>query len=264
MKLKLIALGASAGCLLMAGSAMAGPCSSQIEALNKQLQSSDAGMGPTANSGVGADTMNQSAANPVSPSGEAQAPTTPATGTMNGQPEQGDLGAGCAEPEHRPGHHGRPVEQCHRRDNQRRKSKRLGGAGAGPEIRPGGQPSRLHGAGHQGAGRAGSAPVAGSNRRGWSPGVAAPGDAAFICAFGSSGRPRPLQIGLREFNLCFLAGLHQGLRLAALRLVLPSETQPQFSKVLAASLLSVRRREARFNSYSYTLVCRRGRVYNAS
>jgi hypothetical protein len=83
MKLKLIALGASAGCLLMAGSALAGPCSTQIEALNKQLQSSDAGMGPTANSGVGADTMNQSAANPVSPSGEAQAPTTPATGTMN-------------------------------------------------------------------------------------------------------------------------------------------------------------------------------------
>jgi hypothetical protein len=82
MKRTLIALGAGAGCLLMAGSALAGPCTTQIDALNKQLQSSDAGMGPTANSGVGADSMNQSAANPASPSGEPST-THPPTGTMN-------------------------------------------------------------------------------------------------------------------------------------------------------------------------------------
>jgi hypothetical protein len=39
-------------------------------------------MGPTENSGVSTGTMNQSAANPVSPSGQPEA-TTPATGTMN-------------------------------------------------------------------------------------------------------------------------------------------------------------------------------------
>jgi hypothetical protein len=83
MKITLIALGAGAGCLLMAGSALAGPCTSQIDAVSKQLAASDAGMGPTGNSGVGAGTMNQSAANPVSPSGQPQVPTTPATGTMN-------------------------------------------------------------------------------------------------------------------------------------------------------------------------------------
>jgi hypothetical protein len=78
MKLTLIALGASAGCLLLAGSAMAGPCSPQIDVLLKQMTATDAGMGPT-----GAGTMDQSAANPVSPSGEPQVPTTPATGAMN-------------------------------------------------------------------------------------------------------------------------------------------------------------------------------------
>jgi hypothetical protein len=83
MKKTMIALGAGAGLMLTAASAMAGPCTANIEALNKQLQASDAGMGPTANSGVGVGTMNQSAANPVSPSGQPQAPTTPATGTMN-------------------------------------------------------------------------------------------------------------------------------------------------------------------------------------
>jgi hypothetical protein len=78
MKITLIALGAGAGCLLMASAATAGPCSANIEALSKQLQATDAGMGPTANAGGTGGT-----ANPVSPSGEPQAPTTPATGTMN-------------------------------------------------------------------------------------------------------------------------------------------------------------------------------------
>jgi hypothetical protein len=77
MKITLIALGGGAGCLLMAGSALAGPCSANIEALSKQLQATDAGMGPTAGIGTG------NIANPVSPSGQPQVPTTPATGTMN-------------------------------------------------------------------------------------------------------------------------------------------------------------------------------------
>ncbi len=79
MKITLIALGAGAGCLLMASSAIAGNCTTQIDALSKQLASTDAGMGPTGNSGAG--TMQQSTANPASPSGQPQ--TTPATGTMN-------------------------------------------------------------------------------------------------------------------------------------------------------------------------------------
>jgi hypothetical protein len=84
MKITLIALGASAGCLLLAGSAMAGPCTAQIDALTKQMASTDAGMGPTGGaSSVGTGTMEQSSANPVSPSAAAQVPTTPATGTMN-------------------------------------------------------------------------------------------------------------------------------------------------------------------------------------
>lgn len=84
MRRTLIALGASAGCLFFAGSAMAGPCTTQIEALTRLLAATDAGMGPTGGtSGVGAGTMEQSAANPVSPSGSTETPTTPATGTMN-------------------------------------------------------------------------------------------------------------------------------------------------------------------------------------
>jgi hypothetical protein len=80
MKLTLIALGASAGCMLLAGSALAGPCAAQIDTLSKQLAATDAGMGPTGGAG---DTMDQTAANPVSPSGSVQTPTTPATGAMN-------------------------------------------------------------------------------------------------------------------------------------------------------------------------------------
>jgi hypothetical protein len=84
MKLTLIALGAGAGCLLLANAAMAGPCTAQIDALQKELQATDAGMGPTGTgTGVGPDTMTQSGANAVSPSGTPQVPTTPATGTMN-------------------------------------------------------------------------------------------------------------------------------------------------------------------------------------
>jgi len=83
MKLTLIALGAGAGCLLMAGSAMAGPCTAQIEQM-RQLQSTDAGMGPTGGASPnGANTMDQTASNSASPSGSSQTPTHPPTGTMN-------------------------------------------------------------------------------------------------------------------------------------------------------------------------------------
>jgi len=78
MKLTLIALGAGAGCLLFAGAAMAGPCSGEIAALSQKLQNTDAGMGAT-----GSTAMDQTTGNPASPSGAAQVPTTPATGTMN-------------------------------------------------------------------------------------------------------------------------------------------------------------------------------------
>ena len=78
MKLTLIALGAGAGCLLLASSAIAGPCSDEIATLSQKLNHTDAGMGQT-----GTNAMNQTTGNPVSPSGAAQVPTTPATGAMN-------------------------------------------------------------------------------------------------------------------------------------------------------------------------------------
>ena len=53
MKVTLIALGA--GCLLMAGSAMAGPCTGQIDVLSKQVAATDAAVGP-------ANTVDQTAA----------------------------------------------------------------------------------------------------------------------------------------------------------------------------------------------------------
>src|SRR5688572_21017921 len=78
MKITMIALGAGAGCLMLAGSAMAGPCSDEIATLSQHLSGTDAGMGATGNTA-----MQQSTGNPVSPSGAAQVPTTPATGAMN-------------------------------------------------------------------------------------------------------------------------------------------------------------------------------------
>jgi hypothetical protein len=78
MKMTMIALGAGAGCLLFAGSAIAGPCSDQIAMLSPTVSHTDAGMGAT-----GENAMQQSAGNPVSPSGAPQVPTTPATGAMN-------------------------------------------------------------------------------------------------------------------------------------------------------------------------------------
>jgi hypothetical protein len=90
MKITLIALGASAGCLFLAGSAMAGPCTARIDALTEQLAMSDAGMGPTgANAGAAADatagvtTGSASTGVGASASGTPQVETTPATSAMN-------------------------------------------------------------------------------------------------------------------------------------------------------------------------------------
>jgi hypothetical protein len=43
----LLVLGTAAGLVLAAGAASAGPCTTEIDTLQKQLSSSDAGMGPT-------------------------------------------------------------------------------------------------------------------------------------------------------------------------------------------------------------------------
>jgi len=80
MRLTLIALGAAAGCVVLASSAIAGPCTAQIDTITQKLAATDAGMGPT---GAGAATGGEVTANAVSPSGAPQVPTTPATGTMN-------------------------------------------------------------------------------------------------------------------------------------------------------------------------------------
>jgi hypothetical protein len=83
MKITMIALGAGAGCLLLAGSAMAGPCSAQIDVVAKQLNATDAGMGPTGGATASGDTMAQAGGGTTaSPSGDGQT-THPPTGTMN-------------------------------------------------------------------------------------------------------------------------------------------------------------------------------------
>ena len=78
MRLTLIALGVTAGCVLLAAPAIAGPCTAQIDTITQQLAATDAGMGPT-----GTNAMDQTTANAASPNSKPQVPTTPATGTMN-------------------------------------------------------------------------------------------------------------------------------------------------------------------------------------
>jgi hypothetical protein len=54
----LLVMGTAAGVMLAAASASAGPCATEIDALQKQLSSTDAGMGPTG-SGTVAETGQQ-------------------------------------------------------------------------------------------------------------------------------------------------------------------------------------------------------------
>ena len=72
MRITLIALAAGAGCLLLAGSAMAGPCTGQIDVLSKQLaaipplppdaQGQNAGQGTAADQAGNNTTTGNSAA----------------------------------------------------------------------------------------------------------------------------------------------------------------------------------------------------------
>ena len=72
MRITLIALSAGAGYLLLAGSAMAGPCTGQIDVLSKQLaaipplppdvQGQNAGQGTAADQASGTATGNNAAA----------------------------------------------------------------------------------------------------------------------------------------------------------------------------------------------------------
>ncbi|NJM90918.1 MAG: hypothetical protein HC863_01135 [Myxococcales bacterium] len=63
----LLVAGTALGLVLAAGAASAGPCSTEIDTLQKQLSSTDAGMGPTGTGEVAetgnlhppTDTMNQ-------------------------------------------------------------------------------------------------------------------------------------------------------------------------------------------------------------
>jgi hypothetical protein len=65
----LLVAGTAFGLVLAAGAASAGPCSTEIDALQKQLSSTDAGMGPTGTGDVAetgnlhppTDTMNEAA-----------------------------------------------------------------------------------------------------------------------------------------------------------------------------------------------------------
>lgn len=74
----LLAIGTAAGMVLAAASASAGPCTTEIEALQKQLSSMDAGMGPTGSGTVAetgqlhppTDAMNETAEGKATSSGD--------------------------------------------------------------------------------------------------------------------------------------------------------------------------------------------------
>lgn len=75
MRKSVLLLSAGAALLLGMGAAQAGTCTTEIEALQKQLSSTDAGMGPT-----GTGTMV-----PSSQSGEMTEPSTDSSSTGGGQ-----------------------------------------------------------------------------------------------------------------------------------------------------------------------------------
>jgi hypothetical protein len=53
----LLAIGTAAGVVLAAAAASAGPCTTEIDSLQKQLSSTDAGMGPTGTGGAAQGTI---------------------------------------------------------------------------------------------------------------------------------------------------------------------------------------------------------------
>jgi len=78
MKRSILILGLGAGVMLAAGSAAAGPCTAEIETLEKALAATDAGMGPTG--GVTGGAVGGATDGAVGAAPEAQHPPTE---TMN-------------------------------------------------------------------------------------------------------------------------------------------------------------------------------------
>lgn len=78
MKHSILILGLVAGVMLAAGNAVAGPCTAEIESLEKTLAATDAGMGPTG--GVTGGTVGGATDGALGAAPEAQHPPTE---TMN-------------------------------------------------------------------------------------------------------------------------------------------------------------------------------------
>lgn len=80
----LLVVGTAFGLVLAAGAASAGPCSTEIDTLQKQLSSTDAGMGPTGTGEVAetgnlhppTDTMNQATEGKAASPGDVAAQNT--------------------------------------------------------------------------------------------------------------------------------------------------------------------------------------------
>lgn len=92
MKSSVLIAGVSAGVLLAAGSAAAGPCTGEIENLEKTLASTDAGMGPT---GTGTETDTTIGAAPDTGTGTDPVPET---GTDTATGVVPDTGTGTTTP----------------------------------------------------------------------------------------------------------------------------------------------------------------------
>jgi hypothetical protein len=90
----LLVAGTALGLMLAAGAASAGPCSTEIDTLQKQLSSTDAGMGPTGTGEVTetgnlhppTDTMNQATEGKATSPGDVAAQNT-------GEPTDADAAA---------------------------------------------------------------------------------------------------------------------------------------------------------------------------
>jgi hypothetical protein len=93
MKVIFIALGAGVGCLLLAGSALAGPCAAQIDQVTKLMAATDAGTGPAGDVGGIPDTMDDPAG--ADPAGTDPAGALPAgTDPTGGEDQASSPGSG--------------------------------------------------------------------------------------------------------------------------------------------------------------------------
>ena len=124
----LLVAGTTLGLVLATGAASAGPCSTEIDTLQKQLSSTDAGMGPTGTGEV-AETGN----------------LHPPTDTMN-QATEGKAASPGDVASAEPGRADRCGSRAGRRIRHLRRADRGGSlAGARAPVRPGRRRSRLHG-----------------------------------------------------------------------------------------------------------------------